>query len=72
MSKLPISYTDPAQTVMYMVDVWHEDKKKKEAHWMPIQGSSDLEGAQTLYDSVDEDVTVRIVKWEVVARKDAK
>jgi hypothetical protein len=72
MAKLPISYTDPTQTVMYMVDVWHEDKEKGEAHWKPIQGSADLQTAQTLYNTVDEDVTVRIVKWEVISRKDGK
>ena len=72
MSKLPISYTDPTQTIMYMVDVWHEDKKKEEAHWKPTYGHQDLEVAQQLFDTVDDDVTVRIVKWEVIARKDGK
>lgn len=72
MSKLPISYTDPTQTVMYMVDVWHEDKEKEEAHWKPIYGNQELEHAQKLFDTVDETDTVRIVKWEVLSRKDAK
>ena len=72
MSKLPISYTDPTQTVMYMVDVWHEDKEKEEAHWRPIYGHQDLKVAQELFDTVDDDVTIRVVKWEVISRKDGK